>query len=285
MYPPALAALHCPGHPQYPLTLAPGAHYAPDGAVERGQLVCAACRRSYAIRFGIADLLGRYAPPDSVTQLINYLPPTAWGYERLWRRHSLTILSGEAFSNERELALVTGLTAPERGGLYLDIACSTGLYARALEQARRTIPGHVVGIDHALPMLKEARTRARAAGLAISFVRTKAQALPFADGAAAGIVMGGSLNEIGDTTTALREIRRLLDSHGRCVLMNLVRANAPAGRTLQSVLSPAGLAFWPLNTLNHRLADSGLRRVAQWQYGVVLFSLLLAAPGSTPRSG
>lgn len=281
MYPDAIEQLACPRHPQARLTLEPGARRAADGAVERGRLRCPACGALYPITGGVADLLGRAARPDSPAQLTNYLAPTAWAYERAWRHRALSLLSGEPFGYERELPLVVGLAASERPGLIVDVACSNGLYARALARARPAAAGPLVGLDHALPMLRQARAFARRDGLRISYVRASAQALPFADGAAAALVMGGSLNEIGDAPAALAELRRACAPAGRVALMSLVRAATPPGRALQTLLGPGGVAFPPLDELNRLLAAAGLRLRAQWQHRVVVFSLL--TPAQHPR--
>jgi SAM-dependent methyltransferase len=274
MYPEALDYLTCPRHPAAPLALEPGARSGAGGAILAGSLRCPECRARYPISGGIPDLLGPLALPDSPAQLTNYLAPTAWAYERTWRPRALTLLSGEPFGYDRELPLVAGLADPARGGLIVDVACSNGLYARALERARGAAPGHVVGVDHAMPMLRQARAYAENAGLRITYVRAKAQALPFAPGAAAALAMGGSLNEIGDVDRALRELRRALAPGGRCVLMCLVRGATPPGRALQAALGLGGVDFLPLDALNLRFAAAGLTLKAQWRYGVVVFSLL-----------
>jgi len=274
MYPDALAYLTCPRHPEAPLTRVAATRHAADGEVVTGALACPSCDARYLINNGILDLLGPHVLPDSPAQLTNYLPITAWAYERAWRSHSLSLLAGERFGYERELPLIVGLAAPERGGLIVDVACSNGLYARALERARGAAPGHVIGLDHATPMLRQARAYARAARLRVSFVRAKAQALPFAPGTAAVLAMGGSLNEIGDADGAMRELRRALAPAGRCALMCLVRGERPAGRALQALLGLGGIDFPPLDLLNVRLAAAGLRLRAQWRHRVVVFSLL-----------
>jgi SAM-dependent methyltransferase len=112
------------------------------------------------VRDGIADFLGPPRPPTPA-QITNEWPLTAWVYERGWRPFALTLLSGEPFPYRRELPLITALAEPRRGGLYLDVACSNGLYARALARSLAGAPGHVVGVDHSLPMLKQARQYAR----------------------------------------------------------------------------------------------------------------------------
>ncbi|NJM08975.1 methyltransferase domain-containing protein [Candidatus Gracilibacteria bacterium] len=273
MYPDALAALTCPGHPDDLLQLVGATSYDDNGALHTGSLRCLTCGRSYAVRDGIADLLGS-AILSSPAQLTNALPLTAWAYERTWRPRALTVLSGEEFGYARELPLIMEMLAPQRGGLFVDIACSNGLYARAISKALGSQPGAVVGIDHSLPMLQEARTIAHREQLRISYVRASAQALPFARRAATGVAMGGSLNEIGDAPQALREMRRVLADNGRGALMNLVRSSSTPGAALQSVLGLGGIDFLPLPALNDALQQSGLRIVQQEQHGVVVFSQL-----------
>jgi hypothetical protein len=87
--------------------------------------------------------------------------------------------------------------------------------------------------------------------------------------------MGGSLNEIGDAPRALAEMRRVLRRDGRCVLMSLVRSEQFAGRVLQSLLAPGGLAFPSQARSNRLFQEAGLRIASQWRYGLVLFSLLV----------
>jgi SAM-dependent methyltransferase len=284
MYPEALAYLTCPRHPEVGLALADGAQFANNGELVAGQLRCPDCGASYAIVDGVADLLGAQGLPDSPAQLTNALPVTAWGYERLWRPRALTLLSGEPFGYERELPLIVGLSEPAAGGLIVDVACSNGLYARALERARGGVAGHVIGIDHSQPMLRQARAYAQAEGLRISFVRAKAQALPFASGSATALAMGGSLNEIGDIGRALAELRRTLAPAGRCAMMCLVRGETGAGQALQGLMGTGGISFPPLDELNRRLAGAGLRLRAQWRYKVVVFSLLTVGEPGSPTS-
>lgn len=241
------------------------------GEALSGALHCA-CGAIYPIRDGIADFLGPPRPP-TIAQLTNELPATAWAYERLWRPFALTLLSGESFPYQRELALVTEWAGAARGGLFVDVACSNGLYARALARAICHAPGHVIGVDHALPMLQEARQRARAAGVRVSYLRASAQALPVASGAAAGVTIGGSLNEIGDLDACLREVRRILASDGRFVTMTLLRAQGVAGRAVQRAASAGGIAFWSREELLQRFRAAGLYPQRDEQHGIVLFTL------------
>lgn len=269
-----LPYITCPCHRETPLRVEQIGRVV-DGAIETGRLRCSHCATSYPIVDGILDLLGRQWP-GSIAQFVNVLPPAAWAYERTWRPLALSILSGEQFPLERELTLITELAGVERGGLMIDVGCSNGLYARALEQARRRsgVDGFVVGIDLSLPMLQEARQRARRAGLHINFIRASAQALPLASDTANVLVMGGSLNEIGDIPAALTEWRRLLAPRGRGVMMSLAAASGQLGRTFQQALGSGGLQFPTLDELNQHFAQAGLQLRAQWQYGIVVFSVV-----------
>jgi SAM-dependent methyltransferase len=273
----ALPFLTCPAHPEQSLSLdPPPGDRSPSAEIIHGNLSCPQCNAHYPIIRGIPDLLGQWVFPNTAAQLINYLPPTAWAYERAWRPHALTLMSNESFGFARELPLITGMLDLNAAGLFVDIACSNGLYARAIEQARQGQPGHVIGIDHALPMLHQARAFANAAGLRISYVRASAQALPFRTAAACGTTMGGSLNEIGDTAQALRELRRILAPQASCAMMCLVASEAPAGRLVQSLLGTGGIDFWPLERLNLAFQQADLAVVEQNRYGVVVFSKLMA---------
>ena len=235
-----------------------------------GALACAACGSHYPIDQGIADFLGPPRPPTPA-QVVNEWPATAWAYERAWRPFALSLLSREPFSYRRELPLIAHMAQPWRGGLYLDVACSNGLYARALVRTMRGADGHVAGIDHSMPMLAQARQFARDAGLRISYVRATAQALPFAANQAAGVVIGGSLNEIGDLDTCLAEIRRALRPDGRYVAMTLARAATLPGRAVQRLLGPGGVQFWSSGELEARFAQHGLQVIERRQSGLVMF--------------
>ncbi|HEU4326820.1 MAG TPA: methyltransferase domain-containing protein [Roseiflexaceae bacterium] len=247
------------------------AEVGPGGELVRGALRCGGCGVAYPVRAGVADFLGQ-ARPETPAQRVNEWPLTAWGYERLWRPFALSLLSGEPFPLRRELPLVLGLAGARRGGLFVDVACSNGLYARAL--ARVAGPrGAVIGVDHSFAMLAEARRRALAAGLRISYLRAEAQGLPVASGAAAGVLIGGSLNEIGDLPRCLAEARRTLAPDGRFVTMCLARARTPAGRLAQRALGSGGITFWTAEELAAQYARAGLRVAGLWRYGVVLFLL------------
>lgn len=241
------------------------------GEVLRAELACSSCAVGYPVYDGIADFLG-VAKPQTQAQAVNELVLIAWGYERLWRPFALTLLSNTPFPYRRELPLIVELAGPHASGLFLDLACSNGLYARALARTAGSTSTTIVGIDHARPMLLEARRRARAARLEISYIRAEAQRLPFADGIASGVLIGGSLNEIGDSEQCLAEVRRTLAPAGRFVAMTLVQARSWIGRTLQHALAIGGISFWSPDALVALFARHGITTTHRQHYGVVLFT-------------
>jgi SAM-dependent methyltransferase len=249
--------------------------------MERGGMILAGEARSpatgetYQIKDGYLDLLKARTGADSLANLTNFLPGAGRGYEPLWRVRSLSLLIGEPFPNERELEIIKRLVRPVRGGRYLDLGCSAGLYTRSLSSNLDS--GAAVGIDISPSMLREAARRARRIGANPSFVRASAKYLPFLDASFTGAVCGGTLNEFGDPARVLRETYRVLEPGGRLAIMGILRAGTPHGRRLQSFLSTGGIRFFDPDELQSLLDHAGFEPDPPQTYGPVFFS------GSTRR--
>ena len=242
-----------------------------DGTIISGKVRSPASGETYEVKNGYLDLLKRRVGAHNAANLTNVLPGAGRGYEPLWRVHSLSLLTGEPFSNERELGIISDLVNPERGGLYLDLGCSAGLYTRSLARAPGE-NGEVIGIDISPSMLKEAARRAREAGVAPSFARADAHHLPFAGSSFSGAVCGGTLNELGDPARALRETRRVLEPGGRLAVMGILRARTPRGRNLQRFLSTGGVRFFEPDELRSMLDHAGFEPDTLETYGAVFFA-------------
>lgn len=248
-----------------------------DGGTERAGVILAGGVRSpatgatYEVKNGYLDLLGSRLGADNFANLTNFLPGAGRAYEPLWRVRSLDLLTGERFSNERELALISDLLRPLPGGRYLDLGCSAGLYTRRL-QHRLGAAGRVVGIDISPSMLEEAARRARRLGVMPSFARADAQDLPFTDASFSGVACGGTLNELGDPARALRENARVLVPGGRLAVMGILRTSAPAGRRLQRLLGAGGIEFFEPEQLESMLDHAGFEPEAVIVHGAVFFA-------------
>lgn len=271
MYADLIPSLSCPACAAPALELLGAIEQADE--IVAGALRCAVCGDQSPIIDGVWDALHDRWLPAQPAQLVNYLPLTARVYEPLWRWRALSLMSGERLTLADELRWLCESLEPQPGDVYVDIACSAGLYARAL-----ATPGAIVaGVDHAWSFVREARRRAMSHGLRVSFLRGSAQMLPFADGAVAGAAMGGSLNEIGDHARAIHETRRILRPDGRFFCMSLVQAESGWGRLLQRALRGGGIVFPSVERTNQWFAAAGFALINQWRRRVVLFSLLRPA--------
>lgn len=226
---------------------------------------------TYPVKNGYLDLLKGRLGGSNVANLTNFLPGAGRGYEPLWRVRSLNLLTGENFPNERELEIIADKVGLQRGGLFLDLGCSAGLYTRNFARALGE-SGDVIGIDISPSMLKEAARRARNSGASPSFVRADAASLPFADACMAGAVCGGTLNELGDPARVLRETRRVLQPGGRIAIMGILKAQTPNGRRLQRFLSTGGIQFFEPEQLTQLLQTAGFEPDPLETHGAVFFA-------------
>jgi SAM-dependent methyltransferase len=242
-----------------------------NGGISSGLALDPATGKNYRVKDGYLDILGRRSGAGSVANLTNFLPGAGPLYEPLWRVRSLSLLTGEDFPNDRELETIAGMVRLDRGGRYLDLGCSAGLYTRGLA-ARLGDRGEVVGIDISPSMLKEAARRARKMGTAPSLARADAENLPFSDASFAGVVCGGSLNEFGDPARTLRERRRVLEPGGRVAIMGVLKASSTRGRRLQRFLSTGGVRFFDPEEVTSLLDHAGLDPDPLETKGAVFFA-------------
>ncbi len=244
------------------------------GRIIDGGLRCDACGRTTAVRGGIWHAMGPHRVHRTAAQLSNVVPPVPHLYERLWRVRSLGLLSRAPFPIEEELALLTSRMEPGPGRPMVDVACSEGLYARALASAGSP----VLAVDHSVAFLR--RTALRAGRLPVAPVRALAQHLPVLDATLSGAVMGGSLNEIGDEAAAIAELVRVLAADGRAALMWLAPATTKVGRFAQFLARPAGIRFPADETVAEWFRRSGVSSTAlrhEPPRGVVRFVTLRAS--------
>lgn len=241
-----------------------------DDGISAGKVRSPATGDTYEVKSGYLDLLKNRTGAANIANLTNLLPGAGRGYEPLWRVRSLTLLTGERFPNEREVEIVSELANVESGH-YLDLGCSTGLYARDLAR-KLGDRGAVVGVDISPSMLKEADRRSRIARTAVSLVRADVHNLPFADATFSGAVCGGTLNELGDPARALREARRVLEPGGRVAIMGILRATTARGRRLQRLLATGGVRFFEPDELHSLLDHAGFAPDPPRLHGPVFFA-------------
>ena len=229
-----LPLLRCPFCAEGPVK-ASGNVGGDDLRIDNGTLACAACGRTTEVIGRVWQAMGDHKWSKTLAQISNVTPPTPQIYERLWRVRALSLLSGRSFPNDEELNELADALRPEPGKVFVDVACSEGLYARALAARGAT----VIAIDHSRPFLR--RVIHRAGDLPIVAVRAMAQHLPIVSGGLDGAGMGASLNEVGDQTTAVAEMARVVRPGEAVFSMSLTTATTAFGRLVQRVLGPAGI--------------------------------------------
>lgn len=103
-----------------------------------------------------------------------------------------------------------------RGERVIDIACGTGVVTR-LAAERAGADGAVAGVDMNPAMLAVARS-VPSWGAAIEWHEANAEALPIADGSFDVVLSSLGLQFVPDKESALREMRRVLNTDGRLAI-------------------------------------------------------------------
>jgi len=229
----------------------------------------------YQVKNNIIDLLGKEPEFTSIAQSTNHWKITAAIYEDIWRKRSLSLLSGEEFPIEKEHELLIEWTAPKENGWYLDLGCSTALYGRALKAAQKK--ANIVALDFSSQMLEEARLKAEADETDMYFVRADGRELPFFSKTFDGVVMGGTLNELTEELKVLYEAKRVLKEDGVLFMMHLIKSDAWYGRLLQESASIGGINFWTVDESNKLFNQAGFAVEDQLVKGIVCFTKLKPA--------
>jgi SAM-dependent methyltransferase len=185
---------------------------------------------------GVVELVDTRAGeplPSTTEQRLMESELVARLYDRFWRPTFVRLLagkgagaavgglSGELFIHKH------GLGLDDRAGPWLDLSCGPGAFARALAAAA---PGAlVVGLDISRAMLEVAAHRT-GGYTNVVLVRGDAHALPFADGAFAGVNNAGALHAYDDPELVFREVRRVLKAGGHYVGSTFAAAPSLVGR-------------------------------------------------------
>lgn len=108
------------------------------------------------------------------------------------------------------------MAAPQPGERVLDVACGTGVVTR-LAAERVGAAGSVTGLDIHPGMLAVARS-ATPSNMSIDWQEGNAESLPFPDNAFHVVLCQMGLQFVSGKLTALREMRRVLETGGRAAI-------------------------------------------------------------------
>ncbi len=227
----------------------------------------------YRVKNNIIDMMENDPEFASIALSTNHWKLTASIYEDIWRKRSLSLLSGEDFPIEKEHELLIEWIEPKADGLYLDLGASTALYGRALKAAQPK--ANIVALDFSMQMLEEARLKAEADETDMFLVRADGGDMPFFSKTFDGIVMGGTLNELSDPVKVLYEANRVLKKDGCFFMMHLIKSDVWYGRLLQESAALGGIKFWTQDESNDLFKQGGFRVDKQITRGIVCFTRLL----------
>ena len=148
-----------------------------------------------------------------------------------------------------------------RGERVLDVACGTGVVARAAA-ARVGRPGHVAGIDINAGMLAVARSLPPGPGASVGWLKASALGLPFRAGSYDVVLCQLGLQFVPDQPAALAGMRRVLVPGGRLGLtvygpIEHNPATFALAEALDRHLGPGASAA---KRAEHALADPALLR-------------------------
>lgn len=235
--------------------------------------VCSSMGDEYRIENNIVDLITKQKD-FTLAQSTNHWTITASLYEDLWRKRSLSLLTGEPFPIEKEKELLIDWVNPKPDGVYLDVGCSTALYARALKKA--SPESKVVAIDFSKQMLTEAKLKAEADQTDLYLIKADAREMPFYGRTFDGVVMGGTLNELSDELKVLFECRRVLKECGVMFMMHLIKSEYWYARLMQDSAEWGGLQFWTVEESNKIFERADFKVEDQFTKGIVCFTKLRA---------
>ncbi len=119
------------------------------------------------------------------------------------------------------------MAEPQPGGLALDVAIGTGDLARAL--LAETSVRRVIGVDFSDGMLKVGREKLRRldSGRRVSLVIGDALRLPFPDKTFACVASAFLLRNLADLPQGLVEMRRVTQTGGRVVALEITEPTLP----------------------------------------------------------
>ncbi|HEY2748726.1 MAG TPA: ubiquinone/menaquinone biosynthesis methyltransferase [Polyangia bacterium] len=155
----------------------------------------------------------------AVQQMFDGIAPT---YDALNRVLSLGI--DQSWRKKAIAALAAG--ASLGGRRVLDVCAGT----LDLASLATSAGAEVIATDFSHAMLVSGRAK-----VLVPVVRADALALPFADAAFDGVICGFGLRNLDDTRAGLAEMRRVLKSGGRAVVLDFFRPRRSVTRAVQAL--------------------------------------------------
>ncbi|HEV7588923.1 MAG TPA: class I SAM-dependent methyltransferase [Longimicrobium sp.] len=196
-------------------------------------------------------------------------------YDRRWAAY-----------NARSLALLRPLVAAAELGDVLDLACGTANLLPRLEEWGAVVRSYT-GADVSLEMLRAARPKLAASSVPATLEAADAAALPFRDASFDTVVSASALHDFPEPERALGEVRRVLRSGGRLLLLDWSRRRVTM-RALNVYLRLSGDSFrrmYSLAEAEAMLVATGFRvartdrRAIDWLWELMVIEAVEGSAG------
>lgn len=186
---------------------------------------------------------------------------TAWAYERLWRKQSVSMLSLGKFHLENELGQLKGAVSltGNPNPVICDLTCSTGLYGRFLLEE---FPGSTVFfLDYSIQMLHEVIYHKPDQKRSV-MVQAFCEDPVFEDSVLDAVVCGGSWNEITQIEKTLTRMFSALKPGGVMFWMGILPASTSIGKFFQKLAAyQGGLHFDESGKIEDAFSLAGFKSI------------------------
>jgi SAM-dependent methyltransferase len=232
---------------------------------------CGFCNHEIAIRNGTIDFAEHIPLSDpglNPAQKLMNSRSFAFIYESLlWRPLHTYIASGITLA--QEIRKVFEIAKVRQAQLVVDLACGTGLYARAFAGA---LPeADVYGVDISPGMLSQARKVAQRKSLRrLTFVRGDIYKLPFGDHSVNWVHCGGALHLFSELKPLWREIARIVKPGGVFTAQTIVLSKGLIHRIQQWAMRRGRATFFQPDQLVADLNAAGFFSFFHKQYRIIL---------------
>jgi SAM-dependent methyltransferase len=156
----------------------------------------------------------------------------------------------------RHLGRLVDFARPASEDVCLEVACGTGLVARALAFRTR----HVTALDITPQMLEVGKARADAEGLSnVVFQQGDAERLPFLGGSFSLVISRFSLHQVVEPERVASELVRVCRPGGRVVVADLVVKPGLPGDPdrMERLRDPSHAAMLTVETIERLLTSTG----------------------------
>ncbi|MGF7118543.1 class I SAM-dependent methyltransferase [Methanobacterium oryzae] len=154
-------------------------------------------------------------------------------------------------------------------GLILDLACGTGMFTRGIAYNA----SKVYGADISFMMLNKALEYSKFFNLDnISFLRARAEVLPFRENIFDGVSCCGALHLFSDVNKVLVEINRVLKRRGKLAVMTYLKNESLGIEYLNEFKRKNDNYFFEVDELENIIKKNGFNKFKYKIYGsIILF--------------